>query len=62
MCRCCEIIDFWKSQLKKNDKMFSKIAIYGWQEGQKRIKGNESFNYTTKAYDLNYCPQCGRKL
>ena len=62
MCKCCEIIEFWESHLKKNDKMFSKIAIYGWQEGKKRIRGNESFNYTTKAYDLKYCPQCGRKL
>ena len=39
-----------------------KIAVYGWREGEKKVKGRQSFDYTTKAYELNYCPQCGRKL
>lgn len=62
MCKCCDTIDFWKNNLQKSDKMFAKIAIYSWKEGEKKIKGNERFNYITKAYDLKFCPQCGRKL
>lgn len=62
MCKCCDIINFWSNNLQKNDKMFARIVIYGWEDGEKKIKGNESFSYTSKTYDLKFCPQCGRKL
>ena len=62
MCKCCEKIEFWKLNKKETDKIFARIAIYGWHEGERRIKGNECFNYTTRAYDLNYCPKCGKKV
>lgn len=59
MCRCCEIIEFWKeSEKDKNFKLFAKIAIYTWRKGEKRIKGNQYSDITTRAYDLNYCPNC----
>ena len=62
MCKCCETIKWWRRNKDKNDKLFSKIAVYGWREGERRIKGRQNFDYTTKAYELNYCPMCGRKL
>lgn len=63
MCKCCEVIEFWKEQEKNNNsKLFAKIAVYSWREKEKRIKGKQYFDYTTKAYDLKFCPQCGRKL
>lgn len=62
MCRCCETIEFWKeSEKDKNSKLFAKIAVYCWKKGERRIKGEEYFNYTTRAYDLKYCPSCRKE-
>ena len=47
-----------ESEKDKNSKIFAKIAVYSWKEGKRRIKGEEYFNYTTRAYDLKYCPSC----
>lgn len=63
MCRCCETIEFWKDAKKdKNFKLFAKIAVYCWKGGKRRIKGEEYFNYTTRAYDLKYCPSCRKEV
>lgn len=69
MCKCCEEISFWRIANKEEEnttnvshKIFAKIAIYGWRKGERKIKGNQLSTVTTKAYDLNYCPTCGRKI
>lgn len=62
MCKCCETIEFWKeSEKDKNSKIFAKIAVYSWKEGNRRMEGEEYFNYTTRAYDLKYCPSCRKE-
>ena len=62
MCKCCETIEFWKeSEKDKNSRLFAKIAVYTWRKGEKRIKGNQYFDYTTRAYDLKHCPSCRTK-
>lgn len=66
MCKCCKEIEFWKEH--KNDtkkfkeKLFAKISIYTWLKEQRAIKGKQVSTITTKAYDLKYCPKCGRRL
>ena len=63
MCKCCEEIEFLKEQEKnKNSKFYSKIAVYGWREGKRRIIKNAYFSYTSRTFKLNYCPECGRKV
>ena len=69
MCKCCDEIEFWKETKKEEakrgiveSKLFAKISIYSWRKGEKKIKGNQSGTITSKAYNLNYCPMCGRKL
>lgn len=68
MCKCCDEIAFWKKSNKEKQnsnltsKIFVKLSIYTWRKDERKIKGNQSSTITTKAYDLNYCPMCGRKL
>lgn len=64
MCKCCELIEFWKSQKSEyaDYKLFAKISQYGWKKGERKTKGQQRSTITSKAYDLNYCPICGRKL
>lgn len=66
MCKCCEEIDFWKYKAIKSDfveeKIFAKLSIYSWKKGTRKIKQNANGVITSKAYNLNYCPTCGRKL
>ena len=69
MCECCEEIEFWELLNKQTDKdmntshkIFSRIVVYGWREGEKRIKGKQCSTINSETYDLNYCPVCGRKL
>lgn len=68
MCKCCEKINFYKNHINiidKNrfkDKMFAKISIYTWQKEERAIKGNECSTIISKAFDLNYCPMCGKKV
>ena len=63
-CKCCEEIEFWKNQ--KSDiveyKLFAKLSQYGWKIGERKIKGNQISTITTRAFDLKFCPMCGRKL
>ena len=63
MCKCCE---FWKkgnpNKQKFKEKIFSKISVYTWRKEQRAIKGNQISTITSKAFNLNFCPECGRKL
>ena len=68
-CKCCHEIEFWKDANLETDKkagcshkIFACITSYGWRKGERRIKGKQHSVITSKAYDLNYCPTCGRKL
>ncbi len=63
-CETCEEIKYWQGHGGKNskEKIFAKISIYIWKKTQIAIKGKEVSNITTKAFDLNYCPTCGKKI
>ena len=64
-CKTCETIDFWntnRSHQGFEDKLFAKISIYTWKTGERKIKGNQKSTITTKAFNLNYCPTCGKKV
>ena len=64
-CKTCEIIEYWKTRRSRDefeDKLFAKISIYTWKKGERKIKGNQKSVITTKAFDLKYCPTCGRKV
>ena len=52
-CKYCDEVDFWKKQINASDEMVCQLVIKN-----KRTEGA----LTTKPYDLNYCPICGRKL
>ena len=66
MCNCCKEINFWKeNSLNKQEfkeKIFAKISVYTWRKEQKAKKGKQISTVTSKAFNLNYCPKCGRKL
>lgn len=69
MCKCCDEIEFWQKSKKKEaqegiceSKIFAKLSIYSWRKGERKIKGNQFSTITTKAHDLKFCPECGRKL
>lgn len=66
MCNCCKEINFWKeNSLNKQgfkEKIFAKISVYTWKKQQRAIKGEQISTITSKAFNLNYCPMCGRKL
>ncbi len=66
MCKCCKEIKFWKEhkpdENKFKEKIFTKLSIYTWRKEQKAIKGKQISTVTSKTFDLNYCPMCGRKL
>lgn len=63
-CKTCELIEYMR--LSKSEvcdtKLFAKISEYRWFKGQKKIKGKQKGDYTSKIYDLNYCPTCGTKI
>lgn len=63
-CKTCELIEYMR--LSKSEvcdtKLFAKISEYRWFKGQKKIKGKQKGDYTSKVYDLNYCPTCGTKI
>lgn len=63
-CKTCELIEYMK--LSKSEvcdtKLFAKISEYRWFKGQKQIRSKRKGEYTSKAYDLNYCPSCGAKI
>ena len=63
-CKTCEEIKFWQDHRKKDfkEKIFAKISVYTWSKKQKAIKGKELGTITTRAFDLNYCPTCGKKI
>lgn len=66
MCKCCDEIEFWEKHRadrnKFKEKIFAKISKYSWRKEQRAIKGEQISTITSKAYDLNYCPMCGRNL
>jgi len=66
MCKCCDEIDFWENKAIRSDyiedKMFTRLSIYSWRKGIRKIKQNADGVITSKDFDLNYCPMCGRKL
>lgn len=63
-CKTCEFIGYMKTL--KNEigetKLFARISEYIWLKGQRKIKGKQISDYTSRAYDLNYCPTCGTKI
>lgn len=63
-CKTCEEIDFWKNQISDyvDYKLFAKISQYGWRKGKRKIKGNQDSAITTRAFDLKYCPTCGKRV
>ncbi len=64
MCETCETIKFYQEHKNKDfkEKIFAKISVYTWDKNQRAIKGNHVGAITTKAYNLNYCPTCGKKI
>ena len=66
MCKCCEEIEFWKKhQLDTSrfkEKFFAKISVYTWKKEQRAAKGKEISIITSKAYNLKYCPECGKRI
>lgn len=63
-CKTCEFIEYMKSLESEvcNTKLFAKISEYRWFKGQRQIRSKRKGEYTSKAYDLNYCPSCGTKI
>lgn len=63
-CKTCEFIEYTRTLKSEvcDTKLFAKISEYRWFKGQRKIKGKQKGEYTSKAYDLNYCPTCGRKI
>lgn len=65
MCKCCEEIKNWKEINQNNEnvinEIFAKLSIYSWRKGERKIRGNQFSQVTTRAYRLNYCPLCGKK-
>lgn len=63
-CKTCEFIEYMKSLESEvcDTKLFAKISEYRWFKGQKQIRSKRKGEYTSKAYDLNYCPSCGAKI
>lgn len=53
MCKCCEEIEFWKQNINKSEEIKCKLVI--------RNKHNTG-TITTRAFNLNYCSMCGRKI
>lgn len=64
MCKCCEAIKFYKNDKSEyvEYKLFAKLSQYGWRKGERKTKGHQQSMITSRAYDLNYCPSCGRKV
>lgn len=69
MCKCCDEIEFWKKSNQEEkekgiceSKLFAEISIYTWRKGERKIKGNQSGTINSTAYDLKYCPMCGKKI
>ena len=66
MCKCCEEIEIWKKhQLDTSrfkEKFFAKISVYTWKKEQRAAKGKEISIITSKAYNLKYCPECGKRI
>ena len=65
-CKTCDEIKFWRTYKKVSpefqDKLYSKISIYTFKKGKRKIPGNEKGSITSQAFNLNYCPTCGRKI
>jgi hypothetical protein len=63
-CKTREHIGYMKSLKSEicETKLFAKISEYRWYKGQRKIKGKQTGEYTSRAYDLNYCPTCGAKI
>ncbi len=63
-CKTCEEIEFWLNNKSNilDYKLFAKISQYGWYKNVKKIKGKQKTTLTSKAFDLNYCPTCGKKI
>ena len=63
-CKCCESIKFWKGCMDEEykEKLFAKVCKYTWRKNQRAIKGDQISTITGRAYDLNYCPECGKKV
>ena len=63
-CKTCEEIEFWLNN--KSDildyKLFVKFSQYGWYKSDRKVKGKQKSTLTSKAFDLNYCPTCGKKI
>lgn len=65
MCRCCEYIEELQ-ELQRNKEKIPGIrdilkvrpTMITRKKGIRRDKGIINF----KAFDLNYCPMCGRRL
>lgn len=63
MCKCCEKIEFLKEINKitiPNVKRVLKATLTSFSK-RKGVRGYYGY-VSYKSYDLNYCPQCGRKL
>lgn len=63
-CKTCQFIEYMRLSSSEvcETKLFAKICEYRWFNGQRKIKGKQKGEYTSKAYDLNYCPTCGKKV
>lgn len=62
MCECCENIDLYKNEETEGIEyeVNAEIVQLGFKRGKKtRMK---VCRLTSRAYDLNYCPKCGRRL
>ena len=63
-CKTCVFIEYMINQKLEivDTQLFAKISEYRWYKGQRKRKGKQVGDYTSKAYNLNYCPTCGRKI
>ena len=63
-CKTCEFIKYMNSLNSEicDTKLYVKICEYRWSKGERKVRGRQKGEYTSKVYDLNHCPTCGIKI
>ena len=63
-CKTCEFIKYMNSLNSEicDTKLYVKICEYRWFKGERKVRGRQKGEYTSKADDLNHCPTCGIKI
>ena len=58
MCKFCEKLESWKENHENpgcNKKIIYGCMLYMYMKGRKS-------SLTSRPHDLNYCPECGKKI